>query len=465
MRLGSITLLALVFSAVVGSAQSHWAYLAPQRPVLPDAGHSSWQQNPIDRFIFQQMADVGLSPERQAQPARLLRRIYLDLIGLPPSIAETDAFLANPSKAHYVEIVDRLLTMPGFGEKWAIGWLDLARYADSDGYQRDGFRNVWPFRDWVITALNDDMPYDRFTTEQLAGDLMPNATQSQRIATGFHRGPILNLEAGTDAEEDRIKQVVDRVNTTGTVWLGVSLACAQCHDHKYDPFSIEDYYSLAAFFNNTPQEGRRIDPNGAGMKYSGPDVDVPLNSEEKQRREELRNKPNLVKQQFIAKVEELCRELPEKKLVGLKKDAPQALALIHQRERGRAVDHDHIIIMGDLTKSRAHHAGSVGAVRQVEFSRGECFIRADDVQVLPDGHHHVAGRGAMDEHMIEVLLRNNTERRSHVTLTVCVDEQDPLPRLSDARGKVHRGRSLPGPPLVVEHGDSTVHLRRHDPRT
>ena len=288
MRLGSITLLALVFSAVVGSAQSHWAYLAPQRPALPDADHSAWQQNPIDRFIFQEMADVGLSPERQAQPARLLRRIYLDLIGLPPSIAETDAFLANPSKAHYVEIVDRLLAMPGFGEKWAIGWLDLARYADSDGYQRDGFRNVWPFRDWVITALNDDMPYDRFTTEQLAGDLMPNATQSQRIATGFHRGPILNLEAGTDAEEDRIKQVVDRVNTTGTVWLGVSLACAQCHDHKYDPFSIEDYYSLAAFFNNTPQEGRRIDPNGAGMKYSGPDVDVPLNSEEKQRREELR---------------------------------------------------------------------------------------------------------------------------------------------------------------------------------
>ena len=333
MRPGSITLLALVFSAVVGSGQSHWAYLSPKRPALPDADHALWQQNPIDQFIFQEMADVGLSPERKAQPARLLRRIYLDLIGLPPSIAETDAFLANPSKAHYIEIVDRLLAMSGFGEKWAIGWLDLARYADSDGYQRDGFRNVWPFRDWVIGAFNDDMPYDRFTTEQLAGDLIPNATRSQRIATGFHRGPILNLEAGTDAEEDRIKQVVDRVNTTGTVWLGVSLACAQCHDHKYDPFSIDDYYSLAAFFNNTPQEGRRIDPNGAGMKYSGPDVDVPLNAEEKQRREELRQKLNLVKQQFIAKVEELCRELPEKKLVGLKQDAPQALALIHQQER------------------------------------------------------------------------------------------------------------------------------------
>ena len=203
MRPGSITLFALAFSTVVGSAQPHWAYVVPARPAPPAAGNGSWAKTSIDRFLFSEMDNAGLLPGGQAQPARLLRRIYLDLIGLPPSIAETDAFLADPSDEHYARIVDRLLAMPGFGEKWAIGWLDLARYADSDGYQRDGFRNVWPFRDWVIRALNADMPFDQFTIEQLAGDLLPNATKSQVIVTGFHRGPILNLEAGTDAEEDR----------------------------------------------------------------------------------------------------------------------------------------------------------------------------------------------------------------------------------------------------------------------
>ncbi|MCH2061818.1 MAG: DUF1549 and DUF1553 domain-containing protein [Verrucomicrobiales bacterium] len=333
MRPGFITLFALAFSSVVGSAQPHWSYVVPAMPAPPAADNESWAKTPIDRFLFPEMDNAGLLPGGQAQPARLLRRIYLDLIGLPPSIAETDAFLADPSDEHYARIVDRLLAMPGFGEKWAIGWLDLARYADSDGYQRDGFRNVWPFRDWVIGALNADMPYDRFTTEQLAGDLLPNATKSQVIATGFHRGPILNLEAGTDAEEDRIKQVVDRVNTTGTVWLGTSLACAQCHDHKHDPFSIEEYYSMAAFFNNTQQEGRRIEPNGAGMKYIGPDVDVPLTAEEKARRAEIRVKLMAAEQDFIAKVEEFCRELPEERLAGLKKEAPKALVLIGKDKR------------------------------------------------------------------------------------------------------------------------------------
>ena len=164
MRPGSITLFALAFSSVVGSAQQHWSYVVPARPAPPASDNESWAKTAIDRFLFPEMDNAGLLPGGQAQPARLLRRVYLDLIGLPPSIAETDAFLADPSDEHYARIVDRLLAMPGFGEKWAIGWLDLARYADSDGYQRDGFRNVWPFRDWVIGALNADMPYDRFTT-------------------------------------------------------------------------------------------------------------------------------------------------------------------------------------------------------------------------------------------------------------------------------------------------------------
>jgi hypothetical protein len=333
MRCGFTTLLALTFSVVAVGAQPHWSYVAPTRPAPPAVDNDSWNRNPIDRFVLSAMDRAGLLPEERAQPARLLRRVYLDIIGLPPAIAETDAFLADPSDVHFTRIVDHLLSRPGFGEKWAIGWLDLARYADSDGYQRDGFRNVWPFRDWVIGALNADMPFDQFTIEQLAGDLLPHATPSQIIATGFHRGPILNLEAGTDAEEDRIKQVVDRVNTTGTVWLGISLACAQCHDHKYDPFSISEYYSMAAFFNNTHQEGKRIQANGAGMKYSGTDVDVPLGAEEKARRADIRVKLAAAEQEFITKVDEFCQELPEERLAGLKKEAPKALVLIGKEKR------------------------------------------------------------------------------------------------------------------------------------
>jgi hypothetical protein len=333
MRCVFTTLLALTFSVVADGGQPHWSYVVPLKPAPPAVAEKAWNKNPIDRFIRPAMDGAGLLPEEQAQPARLLRRVYLDIIGLPPSIAETDAFLADPSDVHFSRIVDRLLSMPGFGEKWAIGWLDLARYADSDGYQRDGFRNVWPFRDWVIGALNADMPFDQFTIEQLAGDLLPDATPSQIIATGFHRGPILNLEAGTDAEEDRIKQVVDRVNTTGTVWLGTSLACAQCHDHKHDPFSISEYYSMAAFFNNTQQEGKRIEANGASMKYAGADIDIPLSAGEKERRAGMRVKLAAAQQDFIAKVDEFCQELPGERLAGLKKEAPKALVLIGKDKR------------------------------------------------------------------------------------------------------------------------------------
>ena len=255
--------LAMILQAAALADEAHWAYLAP---VLDAEARGAT----IDDFVSERLQAAGLELQAQAAPARLLRRLHLDLVGLPPSIEEVDAFVADPSAAHYEAIVDRLLASPRFGEKWASGWLDLARYADSDGYQRDGFRNVWPYRDWVIRAFNDDMPFDQFSIEQLAGDLLPDPTPDQLVATGFHREPILNLEAGTDAEEDRVKQVVDRVNTTGTVWLATSFACAQCHDHKYDPISIRDYYSLYAFFNHSEQEGRRKPGgNDATMEYVG----------------------------------------------------------------------------------------------------------------------------------------------------------------------------------------------------
>ena len=310
-------------STLATAEPDHWAYVAP----LPD-----WpKEASVDYFIDLGLERAGLEAQPQADPARLIRRVYLDLIGLPPSIADVDRFMADPSDAHFERLVDRLLASPRFGEKWAIGWLDLARYADSDGYQRDGFRNVWPFRDWVIRAFNADMPFDQFTIEQLAGDLLPNPTQAQLIATGFHRGPILNLEAGTDPEEDRIKQGFDRVNTTGSVWLAISLDCARCHDHKYDPFSMEDYYSLLAFFNNTEIEGRRKPGgNNAAMEYIGPDVTVPFTEEEIRRREEAGKKRDRAKQVFVEKMVDACADFPKEKLAEFDKET---VSLFHKKNR------------------------------------------------------------------------------------------------------------------------------------
>ena len=243
----------------------HWAYVPP-RAVTPPAGEAS----PIDAFIDARLKMEGIIPNRPAAPHTLVRRLFLDVIGLPPSIREVETFAANPTEAAYTALVDDLLARPQFGEKWARQWLDAARYADSDGYQRDGFRQIWPYRDWVVGALNADMPFDQFTIEQIAGDLLPQVTPAQIVATGFHRNTALNLEAGTDPEEDRVKQIVDRVNTTGTLWLGTSMACAQCHNHKYDPFTAREYYGLLAFFNNTPVESQQA-VNGARMSYIGPD--------------------------------------------------------------------------------------------------------------------------------------------------------------------------------------------------
>ncbi len=238
----------------------HWSYVPPRRPAPPVAGRGMVADRPsnqIDLFIAATLEERGLALNPEADPARLFRRVHLDLTGLPPSLTETDAFLAEPTFEHYVRVVDSLLASPAYGEKWAVPWLDLARYADSEGYQRDAPRNMWPWRDWVIRALNEDMPFDRFSIEQIAGDLLPEATESQRVATGFHCNTPLNLEAGTDPDEDHYKRLVDRVNTTGTIWLGSTLGCAQCHNHKYDPISTREYYGLFAFFNNTPPESKQ----------------------------------------------------------------------------------------------------------------------------------------------------------------------------------------------------------------
>ncbi len=233
----------------------HWAFLKPQRRPVPVVKRISWPRNEIDRFILKRLEQEGLEPMPESDKITLVRRLSLDLTGLPPSTQEVDAFRQDNSSEAYERLVDRLLASQHYGEHVARSWLDLARYADSNGYQVDLARSIWPYRDWVVKALNSNMRFDQFTIEQLAGDLLPNATLEQRVATGFNRNTKINDEGGGDAEEYRTKAVKDRVATTATTWLGLTMMCAECHTHKYDPITQEEYYKFYALFNNTADGG------------------------------------------------------------------------------------------------------------------------------------------------------------------------------------------------------------------
>ncbi len=238
-------------TAAPGSSRTHWAYQAIRRPAVPAVAHPEWVRNPIDVFVLARLEKEKLTPSGEADRVTLIRRLSLDLLGLPPTPSEVDAFLHDARPDAYERLVDRLLASPHYGERWGRHWLDLARYADSDGFEKDtGRPYAWRYRSWVIDALNRDLPFDQFTIEQLAGDLLPHATLDQKIATGFHRNTLTNREGGVDREQFRVEQVVDRVNTTAKVFLGTTLGCAQCHDHKYDPFSQREYYQMFAFFNS-----------------------------------------------------------------------------------------------------------------------------------------------------------------------------------------------------------------------
>ena len=236
--------------------QKHWSFLTPQRPRIPEVEPKAWAKNAIDHFVLERLSAEGLLPSPQADLATLLRRISLDLTGLPPTPAELDAFLADKSPEAYEKAIDRLLVSPRYGERWARHWLDAARYADTNGYQTDAERFMWRWRDWVIEAFNNNMPFDQFTIEQLAGDMLPDATLDQRIASAFNRNHRGNGEGGIISAEYAVEYVVDRVETTSTVWMGLTLGCARCHDHKYDPFTQREFYSLFAYFNNIPERGK-----------------------------------------------------------------------------------------------------------------------------------------------------------------------------------------------------------------
>jgi hypothetical protein len=230
--------------------EAHWAYLEPKNPEVPEL-EMEWGYNEVDAFVLKKMEEHDLTPNKEADPYDLVRRVYLDLIGLPPTTKQIEAYIKDTSENRYEKLVDSLLESPKYGEHWASMWLDLARYADSKGYEADRAREIWRYRDWVIKALNEDKPFDQFTIEQLAGDLLPNPTKEQLIATAFHRNTLNNGEGGTDNEEYRISAVIDRVNTTWEVWQSTTMACVQCHSHPYDPIKHDEFYTSFAFFNNT----------------------------------------------------------------------------------------------------------------------------------------------------------------------------------------------------------------------
>ena len=250
----------------------HWAFVKPTRPALPKVKDAKWPINAVDSYILARLEREGLKPQTPADRSAIIRRLSIDLTGLPPTIAEADEYLKDASANAYEKLVDRLLAKKSYGERWASLWLDLARYADSQGYANDPDRTIWRYRDWVIDSLNSNLPFDRFTVEQIAGDLLPNPTPSQLIATGFHRNTLTNTEGGTNPEEFRSAAVVDRVNTTFQVWMGTTMACAQCHNHKYDPFTQKEYFQLYAVLNSCE------DANGGG---DAPTIQAAVSGEEK----------------------------------------------------------------------------------------------------------------------------------------------------------------------------------------
>jgi uncharacterized protein DUF1553/uncharacterized protein DUF1549/concanavalin A-like lectin/glucanase superfamily protein len=235
--------------------ETHWAYSPPKRPALPSVKNSTWVRNPIDTFILSRLEREGFKPSPEAERTTLLRRLTFDLTGLPPTTAELDNFVSDISPDAYEKQVERLLRSPRYGERMAMQWLDLSRYADTHGYHIDSHRDMWHWRDWVINAFNANIPFDQFTTEQLAGDLLPNATAEQKLATGFSRNHMINFEGGAIPEEYQTEYVVDRVETTSAVWMAMTMGCARCHDHKYDPIRQKDFYRFFAFFNTIPEKG------------------------------------------------------------------------------------------------------------------------------------------------------------------------------------------------------------------
>ncbi|MGL5095069.1 MAG: DUF1549 and DUF1553 domain-containing protein, partial [Planctomycetia bacterium] len=261
-----------------------------RRPTPPATADRAWPRNPIDQFVLHRLEREGLTPSPEASKEILLRRATLDLTGLPPTLAEMDAFLADTAADAYERAVDRLLKSPHYGERMAWDWLDASRYADTNGYQGDSERTMWPWRDWVVRSFNDDAPYDRFTVEQLAGDLLPNATPDQKLATAFNRNYMINGEGGRIPEENRVEYLFDQTETAGSIWLGLTLTCTRCHDHKFDPITKKEYFQLLAYFDRTVVDG------GGGSGQTAPILDFATPAQTKEYNEAAGSFDSLAKE-------------------------------------------------------------------------------------------------------------------------------------------------------------------------
>lgn len=304
--------------------ENHWSFIPLRNVPVPEMHENSWVKNEIDAFILERLQKENLEPSPEAEKTELIRRVTFDLTGLPPTIKEIDEFLNDTSSNAYEKLVDRLLSSPHYGERMAAVWMDAARYADSGGYQGDLLRSMWRWRDWVINAYNENMPFDQFTIEQLAGDLLPKPSLDQKIATGFNRNHRINDEDGIILEEYRVEYVADRIETTGSVWLGLTIGCARCHDHKYDPITQKNYYQLFSFFNNINEKGRGARDAPPFIRFFSGDQETRFNdltqkilktaeindSEEQKKKREKLNKEKEALDRNISKAM-VMEELPE----------------------------------------------------------------------------------------------------------------------------------------------------------
>jgi hypothetical protein len=289
---------------------SHWSFQAVRRPEPPSVSNEDWVRTPIDRFVLARLEAKQIHPSPEAPRRTLIRRVSLDLIGLPPSPEEVAGFLSDSGPGAYERLVDRLLDSPHYGERWGRHWLDIARYADSNGYSIDGNRSMWRYRDWVINALNDNMPFDRFVREQIAGDLLPDPTTEALVATGFHRNTMINQEGGIDFEQYRVEAVVDRVSTTGAAFLGLTIGCARCHDHKFDPISQKDFYQLYAFFNNIDELSGELSVEEAGKREMDPILEFGEPADFA-RRDAVRHQVSLLEEELASYRKALDKELAD----------------------------------------------------------------------------------------------------------------------------------------------------------
>ena len=311
----------------------HWAFQPIRRKLPPVVNSGVTVRNPIDAFVNAGLESQGLTPSPEADKVTLIRRVSFDLLGLPPSPEEVAAFIQDTRPNAYELLVERLLQSPHFGERWGRHWLDLSRYADSNGFTRDTARSIWMYREWVIEALNRDLPFDQFTVEQIAGDMLPNATRAQRVATGFHRNTLVNEEGGTDPEQFRVESVVDRVNTTGLVFLGLTVGCAQCHEHKYDPLSQREYYQLYAFLNNA-DEPKLEAPSAEQVAQGLPEKRTQLQKQIA----DLEQKFSAKKEEFLAAIEAWEKTIPDEERKKLPMEVLNALNLspIMRTDQNRA---------------------------------------------------------------------------------------------------------------------------------